>query len=113
MLIRRILAVLAIAFLSVGGESVSVQAAPFQTTYLVTNNQAAHPAQITDGNLQNAWGVSHSSASPFWVSDNRSGVSTLYRVNPVTNATTIVPLVVSIPGDGSVTGQAFNAAAAT
>ena len=75
---------------------------------LVTNDQTAHPAQLTDTDLVNAWGVSHSATTPFWVSDNGTGKSTLYSVNPTTNAVTKVPLVVTIPGDGSVTGQVFN-----
>jgi len=80
----------------------------FSQTNLVTDDPAANPAQTTDPNLKNAWGISSSGTSPFWVSDNGSGVSTLYRVDPATNATTKVGLTVSIPGDGSVTGQVFN-----
>jgi uncharacterized protein (TIGR03118 family) len=75
---------------------------------LVTNNQAANPAQITDPHLVNAWGISYGATSPFWVSDNGAGLATLYSVNPLTNATTKVGLEVSIPGDGSVTGQVNN-----
>ena len=63
--------------------------------------------------LVNAWGVSFSPSSPFWVSDNGSGVATLYNVNPATNVTTKQGLTVTIPGDGSVTGQAFNASSST
>ena len=82
----------------------------FDQTNLVTNRQAANPAQITDPNLVNAWGISMSSGSPFWVSDNGTGVATLYNVNPNTNATTISSLVVTIPpvGTGTPTGQVFN-----
>jgi uncharacterized protein (TIGR03118 family) len=84
-------------------------ASPVSVVNLVTNNQAAHPAQITDPNLVNPWGTSTSSTSPFWVSDNGTGLATLYKVDPSTNATSIQALVVSIPGSGSVTGQVFNA----
>ena len=82
-------------------------AGAFIATNLVTDDQAAHPAALTDPNLVNAWGISRSGTSPFWVSDNGTGVSTLYRVNPVTGVPSINPLVVSIPGVGNVTGQAF------
>jgi uncharacterized protein (TIGR03118 family) len=75
---------------------------------LVTNSQAANAAQIADPNLVNPWGVSYSPTSPFWVSDNGTGVTTLYKVDPSTNATSIQALVVAIPGNGSVTGQVFN-----
>src|SRR4051794_3454281 len=37
-------------------------------------------ALLQDTNLVNAWGVSFSSASPFWVSDNGAGKATLYAV---------------------------------
>ncbi len=66
-----------------------------------------HAAVLTDPNLVNAWGISRSGTSPFWVSANGTGVSTLYRVNPVTGVPSINPLVVSIPGVGNVTGQVF------
>src|SRR4051812_37686393 len=32
-------------------------------------------AQVQDTNLVNAWGISHSPTSPFWISDNGSGKS--------------------------------------
>src|ERR1700722_9909183 len=36
-------------------------------------------AQFTDPNLVNPWGISESAGSPFWISDNNAGVSTLYN----------------------------------
>ena len=81
-------------------------------TNLVTDDQAANPAKITDPGLVNAWGISSSPSSPVWVSSNGGGTSTLYSINPVTQATTKVPLTVAIPGNGSVTGQVFNAGGA-
>lgn len=83
----------------------------FVPTNLVTNDQTAHPAVITDASLVNAWGISSSGNSPFWVSDNGTGVSTLYAVNPGTNVPTKAGLTVTIPGAGNVTGQVFNTAA--
>jgi uncharacterized protein (TIGR03118 family) len=80
-------------------------------TNLVTDNQAVNSAALTDPNLQNSWGVSFSGTSPFWVSDNNAGVSTLYNVNPTTNAVTKVALTVTIPpggGAGTPTGQVNN-----
>ena len=75
-------------------------------TNLVTDDQAAHPAQITDAGLVNAWGISYPATGPFWVSSNGAGTSTLYTVNPATQATTKNALTVAIPG-GAVTGQVF------
>ncbi|HKW79712.1 MAG TPA: TIGR03118 family protein [Casimicrobiaceae bacterium] len=83
-------------------------ATPFSVVNLVTDDQLVNPAQISDPNLVNAWGISHSSGSPFWVSSNGKGLSVLYQVDPVTNATTKLGLEVTIPGAGNVTGQVFN-----
>lgn len=84
----------------------------FTTLNLVTDDQAANPAQTTDNHLKNAWGISFSPTSPFWVSSNGAGLSTLYNVDPLTNVTTKQALEVVIPGDGSVTGQVFNGSSA-
>src|SRR5215470_13259986 len=62
-------------------------------------------AQHTDPNLVNPWGISESSGSPFWVSDNNAGVSTLYNVPGANNTpVSINGLVVSIPAPGDPTG---------
>lgn len=66
----------------------------------------------TDAQLINPWGISASATSPFWISNNGTGTSTLYSVNPTTNVATKQSLVVTIPGDGSVTGQVFNSGTA-
>src|SRR5262245_40996078 len=71
----------------------------FSVTNLVTDDQAVNSAQITDTSLKNAWGISHSAGSAFWVSDNGTGVTTLYRVDPNTNATT--KLILGSPPDPS------------
>jgi uncharacterized protein (TIGR03118 family) len=79
---------------------------------LVTDDPAANAAQITDAGLVNAWGISYSPTSPFWVSSNGGASSMLYHVDPATQATTKVALTVAIPGAGNVTGQVFNAGGA-
>ena len=72
---------------------------------------------FTDPNLVNPWGISSSAASPFWVANNGTGVSTLYngagQPFPVAS-----PLVVTIPppsggtGPATPTGQVFNGTSA-
>jgi len=62
-----------------------------------------------DPNLVNAWGLSRGSGSPWWVSDNGMGLSTLYNVAGVPQS-----LVVTIPtpdgsGMSAPTGTVFNA----
>jgi uncharacterized protein (TIGR03118 family) len=83
-------------------------AAQFSVRNLVTDDPMVHAGQITDPGLVNAWGLSYAPTSPFWVSSNGTGEAQLYAVNPATQATTKQGLTVSIPGDGTVTGQAFN-----
>ena len=53
-------------------------------------------AANTDAALLNPWGVAYAPTGPFWVSDNHSGVSTLYNGSgmPFPSPT---PLVVTIP----------------
>jgi len=57
---------------------------------LVANTSGVAP--VTDPNLVNPWGLSRSSGSPWWISDNGTGLSTLYN-----GVGGIVPLVVTIP----------------
>jgi uncharacterized protein (TIGR03118 family) len=83
-------------------------AAPFGTTNLVSDDPAVHAAQIIDPGLVNAWGLSYSPTSPFWVSSNGTGTADLYTVNPATQATAKAALTVNIPGAGTPTGQVFN-----
>lgn len=87
------------------------EAALFSVTNLVTNDQNVNSAQITDSHLKNAWGISYGPDTAFSVSANGSGLALMYAVDPVTNATTKLGLEVTIPGDGSVTGQAFSGGA--
>jgi uncharacterized protein (TIGR03118 family) len=67
-------------------------------------------AQFQDPHLVNPWGISESAGSPFWISDNNGGVSTLYNTAGMPQS-----LVVSMPapGDplgssGTPTGTVFN-----
>lgn len=92
------------------GFAATSRADMFSVTNLVTDDQGVNSAKITDPFLKNPWGISHSASSPFWVSDNGTGVSTLYKVDPNTNAVSMQGLVVTIPGSGNPTGQAFNSA---
>src|ERR1700758_1317897 len=63
-------------------------------SYSWTNFQSDIPgvATHTDPNLVNPWGMAASSGGTIWVSDNGTGVSTLYHQDG-----TAVSLVVQIP----------------
>jgi uncharacterized protein (TIGR03118 family) len=69
-------------------------AQPLQGSYRQTNlvSDLVGEAQFTDPNLVNPWGLVHGPATPWWVSDNGAGVSTLYNGLGVK-----VPLTVTIP----------------
>jgi uncharacterized protein (TIGR03118 family) len=78
----------------------------FSVANLTTN--ATTGAANTDANLVNPWGISRSSGGPWWVSDNGTGLSTLYG-----GTGSVIPLVVTIPAaaqgnTGSPTGTIFN-----
>jgi uncharacterized protein (TIGR03118 family) len=81
------------------------------TSYVQHNlvSDIAGMADHTDTNLLNPWGISFSSGSPFWISDNHSGLSTLYN-----SSGTPQSLVVTIPTPtngtppASPTGTIFN-----
>lgn len=66
-------------------------------------------ADKTDANLVNAWGLAASSTGPWWVANNGTSTSTLYKGDG-----TILPLVVTIPPapgsdeGGAPTGLVFN-----
>src|SRR5215469_17159092 len=62
----------------------------YNQTNLVSNTSEVAP--VTDPQLINAWGISRHSGSPWWVSDNVTGVSTLYN-----GAGTKQSLIVTIP----------------
>jgi uncharacterized protein (TIGR03118 family) len=67
-------------------------------------------AAITDPSLVNPWGIASSATSPFWVSDNGTGLSTLYNTAGAKQG-----LTVTIPPAGAAapTGIVFNPTAAS
>jgi uncharacterized protein (TIGR03118 family) len=73
--------------------------AQFTLTSLVTTTKDSH--------LKNAWGTAYLPGGPFWISDEDTGMSTLYDANG-----TIVSLVVTVPpattGTGTPTGIVGN-----
>ena len=101
---RRALKIILAFVLFLPGALVAQQ---YQQTNLVSDTQAEgnNPA---DPNLKNPWGIARGTTSVWWISDNMSGVSTLY-----TGAGTKQTLMVTIPHTaqtpmGSPTGIVFN-----
>src|SRR6267154_372507 len=62
----------------------------YTQTNLVSNVSGVAP--VTDPQLINPWGISRGSASPWWISDNATGLSTLYNGAGAKQA-----LIVTIP----------------
>src|SRR6201984_3641777 len=82
----------------------------YNQTNLVSNTAGVAP--VTDPQLINPWGISRGSGSPWWVSDNATGLSTLYN-----GAGAKQSLIVTIPPadpnnkntpTGTPTGTIFN-----
>jgi uncharacterized protein (TIGR03118 family) len=86
-----------------GGEHGGTHA--FRQINLVSD--IAGVARVTDRNLVNPWGLSAGPSTPLWVSDNGTGLSTLYTGGVRGSIPVVAPLVVSIPG-GAPTGTVFN-----
>ncbi len=75
----------------------------------LTANVSSDPSVHIDSNLVNAWGLTRSTGSFWWVADNGTGVSTLYNAAGVPQS-----LIVTIPPPpgqnppSSPTGAVFN-----
>jgi uncharacterized protein (TIGR03118 family) len=93
----------------------AAHATPFVQTNLVTDDAAFlaslgyTPAARVDPNLVNPWGMSYTpTGSPIWVSDNGTGLSTLYPVTSAgvgVNATAVVIPPPATGGPALPTGQ--------
>jgi uncharacterized protein (TIGR03118 family) len=81
------------------------------TSYIQHNlvSDLSGVATHTDPNLVNPWGIASSATSPFWVSDNHTGVSTLYNGSgtPRSLVVTIPPPAGGTPPSAP-TGVVFN-----
>lgn len=84
-----------------GGKAKKVPGTFFTVTNLVSNQSGV--AANTDPNLVNPWGLSQeSSSAPLWVSDNGTGLSTVYQQGTGKVDSTVV----TIP-NGSPTGTVY------
>jgi uncharacterized protein (TIGR03118 family) len=113
---------LAVSLLAAGalvGAAPSAQASLYQQIDLNTDSNAnlvalGYPGTNNPDNpdLVNPWGISHSPTSPFWLSDNGAGLTTLYNGAGVKQQliVTIAPPLSPPPGftNSSPTGQVRN-----
>lgn len=107
-------AILALGMIGAGG---TARASAYGLTDIVTDDNAnlvslGFPAATTvDPNLVNPWGVSFGATTPFWISDNGTGLTSLYtaagvQVSPPSPVT--IPPPMGGTGPAAPTGQAFN-----
>ncbi len=91
---------------------VTVWPALASAQHYIQTDLVSNTGTPADPNLRNAWGLVHSPTSPWWVSNNATGTSTL--INASTTPVTIPSLIVTIPappgqsGNGTPTGIVFN-----
>ena len=79
----------------------------YQQTILVSDTQTegSNPA---DASLKNPWGIARGTGSPWWVSDNATGLSTLYNGAGVKQGLTVAIPHTPQTAVGSPTGIVFN-----
>jgi uncharacterized protein (TIGR03118 family) len=102
-----VIASLLLTVLNFGAGSALAQ--HYQRTDLTTDNSnTSATAPNVDPNLVNPWGMARASGSPWWISDNGTGVSTLYDSTGMPKSLVVtIPLPNGQPG-GAPTGTAFN-----
>src|SRR6202043_3189516 len=102
---KRVIASLLIMLLSVPAPMLGVSNA-YKQTNLVSDisGKAAH----TDWQLVNPWGIAFPPGGPFWVSDNNSGLSTIYDTSGNKLGLVVTILPASGTGLGTPTGIVFN-----
>lgn len=88
---------------------------PAANNYVQHNlvSDQAGAADFQDPNLVNPWGICTSATSPFWLSDNGTGLSTLYTSIGTPNATTkpAVPATSTTVTGGNPSGCVYNGTA--
>jgi uncharacterized protein (TIGR03118 family) len=122
-----------LAAVGLAGAATSALATDFNITSLVTDDNGnlqalGFPAAANvDPSLVNPWGISFAATSPFWVSDNGTGLTTLYNAAGVEQfpvpvppgsppGTLPMPVIIAPPGGSppgttaAPTGQVFNSA---
>jgi uncharacterized protein (TIGR03118 family) len=85
----------------------SAARAQYQVTNLVSNQEGV--AKVTDPLLANSWGIVHGPGTPYWISDNASGWSTLYNAAGAKQSLDVLIPTAGGDGPGTPTGIVFNA----
>jgi len=96
------------ALMSMGGQGFHAVHPSFVQTNLVSDLASLHPVTV-DPDLVNPWGLAAGPTTPWWVSDNGAGVSTLYNGNTAAKLglTVTIPSPTA-PSGGTPTGIVFS-----
>ena len=100
---RRLVFLTVLAAVALAAGPVAARNGSSQNSYMVDVlvSDTGVDGSTVDSNLVNGWGITAGPTTPWWVANNGTDTSTLYRGDG-----TIVPLVVSVPGGP--TGTVFN-----
>ncbi len=106
-IVSRLALMALLSLMAIAALSLPASAQKVNITYLTSDITAV--GSYNDTNLVNPWGMSTSPSGPWWISDNNSGLSTLYVASGQPQS-----LVVTIPpasgsGTGSPSGTVYNA----
>jgi uncharacterized protein (TIGR03118 family) len=82
----------------------------YEKTILVSDTMG-FGAEIIDPNLVNAWGLAVAPSGPIWISDNNSGMSTIYTSTGMTVRPAVTIPAPGAPMGGTPTGVIFNSTA--
>jgi uncharacterized protein (TIGR03118 family) len=81
----------------------------FTRTDLTVNQGISQTGTSLDGNLRNPWGLSRSVGSTWWISDNATGLSTLYDALGVPQSLVVtIPKISDTTASATPTGTVFN-----
>ena len=107
---KRVAALAAVVFTMVLLFASNAMAQRFTRTDLTANNPNVANVPNIDPNLVNAWGMARSSGSPWWISDNGTGLSTLYDGTGLAQSLVVtIPLPNGQTGTSAPSGTVFNA----
>jgi uncharacterized protein (TIGR03118 family) len=106
--LARSLSIALVGLLSISTALSAQQIQHYKQTNLVADTAGA--AAITDANLVNPWGLSRSSSSPWWISENGPGLATVHGATgtPASLVVTIPPADPTTGATGTPSGQISN-----
>ena len=90
---------IAIAAVSADAQMMAKKSSGYVETKIVSDLGSQNPT-LPDASLKNPWGIAFFPGGPFWISDNATGVSTLYS-----GAGAKIPLTVTIPPPSNAPGN--------